>query len=110
MHNDMNMMVSLLRYAERLDARLASAQDRADHLAEVSHRYEEETTETQTPEECDHLDRLCDLAERAREIVQEIEGRIEEAKALRSSLEDGADRRRARRRRSGRRRRERLAG
>jgi hypothetical protein len=60
----------------RLEERLPLAEQRAERLAEEALDYDDETFDTQTPEESARLDRIIALSNRAGDIATNLKERI----------------------------------
>lgn len=64
-------------YKKALRRRLKVAEARHEKLLDASLTYEEATEATQTPEEDERLNRLIDVASKARDAMERLEERIE---------------------------------
>lgn len=89
---DLQRMIDALSWeGNALFDRYSHANKRADRLGDAANAYDNETIDTQTPEECARLDRMIALANRARRLSERLGDRRDRVMLACTSLEGARD-------------------
>ena len=86
-----SIILSIISKRDKLYQHWLLANRRADLLGHTSNTYDNNTIDTQTPEECNRLNRLIDVSNKAHELASTLKWRIELLEKAISALEEESE-------------------